>query len=402
MNKEKITFIIPTRNNKRFFELSYNSIRKYYPTIEICVADDSSSDGTAEFLINLSKIDNNLKYIISTEKIFLGHTILYDKLINEVCTNNLFIIWHADMICSKNFVENLLKHLKPKTVVSATRIEPPLHPEEPLVKIIKDFGLYHDEFKSEEFESFVNEEIIKNKDKTTEGIFAPWMMYKEDFQIIGGHDDLFKPYPYEDSDIFQRFILAGYQTIQSWDAFCYHFTCRGNRWTEKIGVNHSQYALFEERARRNFIRKWGTWINNNEFGKPIVQHKYDIGFIFPEYEMNASGLFFYEPWCSDIYIEPSEEVTAKEDYIKTEQSKTSFDLSKKIHYINEKEPDNDIVIDFKNTIKNTSGHIGWLLLNIPRLITSANETGIFESNGVIVQINKIRPIEKELISCIRK
>jgi len=40
------------------------------------------------------------------------------------------------------------------------------------------------------------------KIKTTNGIFAPWMLYKEDFRSMGGHDKLFAPMELEDSDIF--------------------------------------------------------------------------------------------------------------------------------------------------------------------------------------------------------
>jgi hypothetical protein len=54
-------------------------------------------------------------------------------------------------------------------------------------------------------------------------------MYKKDFLAVGGHDDLFAPQSKEDSDLFNRFILAGYKVIQSWDALVYHFTSRGSR-----------------------------------------------------------------------------------------------------------------------------------------------------------------------------
>ena len=54
---------------------------------------------------------------------------------------------------------------------------------------------------------------------TTKGIFAPWMLYKQDHFAVGGHDQRFAPFGYEDSDIFNRWILAGYEMVQSRDAF---------------------------------------------------------------------------------------------------------------------------------------------------------------------------------------
>ena len=44
------------------------------------------------------------------------------------------------------------------------------------------------------------------------------VLFKEDFQSIGGHDPLyFNPQSKEDSDIFNRFLLNGHELIQTWD-----------------------------------------------------------------------------------------------------------------------------------------------------------------------------------------
>ena len=46
----KISFIQPSRNNLKYLKWSYNSIRKNQGNheVEICVADDASTDGTWE------------------------------------------------------------------------------------------------------------------------------------------------------------------------------------------------------------------------------------------------------------------------------------------------------------------------------------------------------------------
>ena len=54
-------------------------------------------------------------------------------------------------------------------------------------------------------------------------------IYKEDFIRVGGHDRLFAPTSREDSDIFGRFVLHGYEFIQTWGSFVYHLTSRGSR-----------------------------------------------------------------------------------------------------------------------------------------------------------------------------
>jgi len=177
------------------------------------------------------------------------------------------------MIVGPNYVENLLKHLKPQTVVCATRIEPPLHPEGK-EKIIQNFGLDFDDLNIEAFEQYALEKQNEFKDVTTKGMFAPWIIYKSDFQSIGGHDPGFAPFPYEDSDIFQRWILAGYELIQSRDSFVYHLTCRGHRWNEQVGKNDDYFTQVEKKAREYYIKKWGSWVKNDEYQYPIITPVY--------------------------------------------------------------------------------------------------------------------------------
>ena len=127
--------------------------------------------------------------------------------------------------------EAVLKHLERGKVVSATRIEPPLHPDGP-EKILMDFGIEPEEFNEQDLIGWVNQYLEENEDdknETSNGIFAPWAMYKDDFIAIGGHDPLYAPQSKEDSDIFNRFVLAGYDLKQTWKGFVYHMTCRGSR-----------------------------------------------------------------------------------------------------------------------------------------------------------------------------
>ena len=48
-----------------------------------------------------------------------------------IASNDIVMIYHADMYSLPNFDEEILKHIKPGVVVSGTRIEPPLHPKGP-------------------------------------------------------------------------------------------------------------------------------------------------------------------------------------------------------------------------------------------------------------------------------
>ena len=214
-----ISFIQPSRNNLKYLKWSYNSIRKNLGyRHEICWADDFSDDGTWEWMNTIAKVDRNVKIHRNEGPTRLGHTILYDTLV-DMATNDIVMIYHADMYACPKLDEEMLKHLQPGKVVSATRIEPPLHPDGP-EKILKDFGIEPEEFNEQGLLEFV-EEFRKGENgrDITDGIFAPWAIYKDDFLAIGGHDPLYAPQSKEDSDIFNRFVLAGYDLGQTWRGF---------------------------------------------------------------------------------------------------------------------------------------------------------------------------------------
>ncbi len=388
LTKSDISFIQPSRDNLKYLKWSYESIRKNGgPEPHICVADDFSSDGTWEWCQETMKKDPNFKAIRNDGPKRLGHTILYDRLINEVATTKVVGIYHADMYLCPGALESLIKNLKPKTVVSWTRIEPPLHPDGP-EKILWDGKTEPEDFLEEELLI----EIPKfTQDKITKGIFAPWFLYKEDFTSIGGHDPLYAPQSKEDSDIFNRFLLNGYDLIQTWDGFVYHMTCRGSRFNPtltEVGKESDEWLKQNMRSTRNFIRKWGHFVKHDKFMLPQVPHKYDIE--FNVINGNQQILNILEPWCDRITMDISQERI--DSYIKLEQPNTNFDLREKINV----HEDSDIEISFDaNKMSNNS----YSYIQKWAEIFDGNdlEVGEFELDIFNIKVNRINHYEKSLI-----
>ena len=327
------TVIIPSFNTLPHLKNTYESIKRYASDVDVIIIDDASEDGTAEWLESLE--DDYLEVIISDQR--RGHTYWYDEGMRLAKTDIVSIL-HSDMIIGPGYFDNLLKHLERGKVVCATRIEPPIHPAGK-EKIVRDFGDDAHTFTFEAFEEFVNTEKEKEKDVTTKGIFAPWMLYKEDHLSIGGHDQRFAPYGYEDSDIFNRWINNGYEMIQARDSFCYHMTCRGHRWNKGVGIENPDYRATMDKNAREFLRKWGDWIQNDEYQYPIIHPKYNKGIVV--YRAKPLLLGTLEPWCDNLYVDMKQGVI--DSYIEKEQTKTVVDLSKKIHTI-DVDVKNDIVI----------------------------------------------------------
>ena len=392
-----ISFIQPSRSNLKYLKWSYESIRKNLGyRHEICMADDFSDDGTWKWMKEISKKDANVKIHRNNGPTRLGHTILYDTLVN-MATNDIVMIYHADMYALPDMDTEVLKHIKPGVVVSATRIEPPLHPEG-LEKVLMDFGIEPEEFKEQELLKWYSEDY-KPQQKTTEGIFAPWAIYKEDFQKIGGHDDMFAPQSKEDSDIFNRFILAGYEVVQTREGCVYHMTCRGSRFADgaqrnptgevtMVGRETDEWLAQNERSTRNFARKWSSYCLHDDYLKPYIQPKYDIGYVVKNCDIN--GLRGLEPWSDGMFIDNESLV---EHYIKEEQPNTQFDLKKRLT----KKLDNDIIVEFDLTELNQEEFE--VLLILPEIIKDSGKVGEFTIGIFNIKINKIQTYEKELIKC---
>jgi glycosyltransferase involved in cell wall biosynthesis len=378
-----ISLIIPSYNNLRHLKNVYASIQKHAPEAEVILLDDGSTDGTKDWI----QQQNCITYR-SEERV--GHTILYDKGI-DLATNDIVGILHADMIIGPLYIENMLKHLQPGKVVCATRIEPPLHPEGK-EKIIMDFGQDFDTLDIDAFEEFVIHKQEEELDKVTYGMFAPWILYKKDFQALGGHDPLFAPFPYEDSDIFQRWILAGYELIQSRDSFVYHLTCRGHRWTEQVGRDDDYFKFVSERAGRNYLRKWGSWIKNNEWQYPIIMPKYNIAFRVENCSQDLLRLL--EPWCDRIY---SDAEWMK--YVTTEQSNTKFDLTQRCHSLTDSDryDYDDIIVEIDG--KRFTQQDYNIIENLSAIIQDSGEPGLFQLGNLKITIVSITDHKNELIIC---
>ena len=387
----KISFIQPSRNNLKYLKWSYNSIRKNQGDheVEICVADDASTDGTWDWCLKMMDKDPLFKVHRNEGPTRLGHTILYDTLVNDVATNDIAMIYHADMYLCPNALTAIEKHIKPKTIASLTRIEPPLHPEGP-EKILWHGGVEPEEFKEKELLGEVKN--FTDKDKVTEGIFAPWAFYRKDFQEIGGHDPLYAPQSKEDSDIFNRFQLNRVKFIQTWEGFVYHMTCRGSRRNtldkaKNIYEDSPEWLAQNMRSTRNFIRKWGHFVLHDPLMKPIIPPKYDIGIILKN--GNESLLKALEPWANNLYSDFD-----YSNYIKEEQVNTIIPLSDRLKpYDNEK--NNEILVEIDGSNFNEQDYT--FLQRLTQIIQNSGEIGDFKLGNIKVSIIQMNEYQNELI-----
>lgn len=388
LEMDRITFCIPSKSNLRYLKTCIPSIRKnaYRKDHEIIIFVDSDEDGTVEWLKE-NKDKYNFNYYInpSLGKELYGIGRAYDYCI-EKSTTDIFMIFHADMMLGKDADLKAYQRLKSKTVVCSTRIEPPLHPNAG-EKILIDYGLWPEEFKEEEFNKFVEQE--KDSIKVTEGIFAPWMMYKKEFNEIGGHDPIMHSCR-EDSDIFNRMLLAGFKFIQPWNSLVYHLTGRGAGSFDGDEERHNKWKEDMNKSTKEFIRKWGSNVKHTPLMKPIVAPKYDIGFIVSN-SKDVQLIEALEPWCSSMYVDNS-----REHFINLEQKNTSVDLSKKVlPFDNEK--NNEVLVTVDGNLFNNQDF--QIIQQLGDIIKDSGSIGKFKLGNIVVDIIKMNEYQNDLI-CI--
>tara|TARA_R110000822_G_scaffold310538_1_gene443821 strand:+ start:4205 stop:5377 length:1173 start_codon:yes stop_codon:yes gene_type:complete len=385
----KITFCIPSKDNLRYLKMAIASILTNSELDnEILVWLDSDNDNTSSWLDSM-----NIQYLVNSSPEPRGIAVGYNECI-KVATTDIVCMFHADMYMAKGFDVNLVKYLKPKVVVAATRIEPPLHPTGK-EKIIGDYGMYPEDFKKQQFDDFVEQTKLEYLNTTTSGIFAPWCCYKSDIMDINLHDETFHSY-HEDSDIFNRMILNNIKCIQSWDSLVYHFTCRGGQFQDGIAqvTTNPKFHLMKSNAQRNYIRKWGSWIKNDEFQHPIIIPKYNIAIEVTS--CNSQLLELLEPWCDRIYIDDEMGVLFAH-YYETEQPNTLYDLKTRVmtSSYNDILGENDIVVKINKTSFTQQDYN--LIQNLSAIIQDSGELGTFKLGNLEITINHLETYEKNLI-----
>ena len=155
-------------------------------------------------------------------------------------TGDIIVLLHNDMVLQDGFVEKIRRDISPGTVLSYTRIEPPVYTDTYPGKVVLDCGYGLDDFDEDKFNAYqLNDQVIEGGSQL---FFA---VYKRDY--IGIDGDTFVKFC-EDDDIHLRYKLGGYKHMVS-PATVYHFGSK----TSRVG----EYTIVERVSQGKLIDKWG-------------------------------------------------------------------------------------------------------------------------------------------------
>jgi len=390
-----ITFCINTACNElNHIKLLLKSLEQNLSTKqhEILVFIDSDNQNTFEWLISQKGTFPNLKIIRNNLPICYG----YARNINEMflqASNDIVTYLQSDMVICKDYDIEVLKHLEPNMVLCSTRIEPPLHGNSG-EKLTYDFGLDPITFDLKGFSEYAES---KKSNNITEYFFAPFTMYKEVWNSIGGHDTLFRR-SREDSDVLTRLVLNDTKIIQVWNALVYHFTCtssRGPNWFDKTNEKAQQRAQLQQVADQievgRFITKWG------EFNHKLTKTKhYNITAYITGEITNLHSFMVVQNHFDKVYIDdrniielvqeqydqmqtPANELLniTKESWDEYGYMYNKFVAVDRIKHIDDVDHFGEVIINFKLDNITTQLYQDFIC-NIQHIVDSVEDTGEFE------------------------
>lgn len=373
-----ISLLVGLKNNLDYNKHFYETTRTLYPDVEICFVSYGSTDGTHEWLDSLA--DNNLKYFYSDENKTFSDT--FNKAA-ELATCDYVAYLHNDIVLAPGFIENLEKHVSTNNIVAYTTIEPPIFADhERPGKLIYDLGTSLETFDKDALYEYAKLQQSKYVDKTESGITFFMCMPRIKLLEIGGMDNLFNPMFCEDDDLIRRWKMLGMNCFTALDAICYHFVSKTSRFSDEYQTRTQQIELA---SNRNYIRKWGSRSD---------APKYNIGIQVSNCTLPILELL--EPYCDRIYIDDEMQVITSH-YLDTEQSKTKYDLTKRIMtttYNNPYDYDDIVVeVDAKQMTNQEASYIFML----PQIIQESGEIGTFRLGNLKITIQNLQTYENDLI-----
>lgn len=379
---------------------------------EILFFIDSDNEDSISYLREQKKNFYDLKIVTHSLTPCIGYS-RNSNLLVELAKHDIVSYLQSDMVISPNYDSDILSEIEDNCILSATRVEPPLHGNSDNV-ITMNLGTDPESFDMASWNNYSN---INKQNKTIEYFFAPFTFYKKVWLSIGGYDTLFRR-GREDSDLLQRFVQSGIKIKQTFKTNVYHFSCvssRGKNWFDKTNESAKKRVELQQIADgielRRFIKKWGGF-NHGE----SKLSKLDMDLVIKdEKELNPMFLAQLEVYFSRVWLKTEDHRQKCINLFSREHdpanellgfSKEDWEISKKfyrqsnfesIYKVGEPENYNiKVEVDFTNVDPKND----LFIQNVTRLydIVGPSEPGIYELGSAKIDVkNVINLVQDQIV-----
>lgn len=256
-----VSIITPLFNELSFTKEFIASVAKSgAEKFEFIFIDNASTDGTVEFLKELSRENTNVKVVFNNEN--YGFPIAVNQGI-KISSGRYIVIANNDILVTDGWLERM---------ISVAESDDKIGIVGPISNRVS--GVQYDKNATyttiPEMYKYAKKVSKKNKGKMEEFprvAFLCTLIKKEVIEKIGGLDERFTPGNLEDDDFCFRAQLAGYKTIIAEDVFIHHY---GSASFGKKGED--EYLSLIEKNRQKYINKWGAdpeeiWLKGKQYNR---------------------------------------------------------------------------------------------------------------------------------------
>jgi GT2 family glycosyltransferase len=240
-----ISVIIPNYNGENLLKKNLEKVFQEMSAYkegkeEIIVVDDGSSDGSLSFLADFSKTHRNIKVVINKKNLGFAPTVNRGV---ETSNGDVIILLNTDVYPEVGFLEPLLKHFSNTNVFAVGCLDRSIENRN---IILRGRGL--GEWKRG-FLSHRRGEVDKQNTLWVSG--GSGAFKKTIWEKLGGLNELYAPFYWEDIDLSYRALKSGYEVLFESKSVVVH--------EHEKGVIKNKYSEFKIKTiayRNQFIFVW--------------------------------------------------------------------------------------------------------------------------------------------------
>ncbi len=283
----KISVVIPNYNGEALLKENLPKVLEAIGDAEVIVVDDASFDGSVENIkYQISNIKNknqksNIKLIRNEKN--LGFSSTVNRGVREA-TGDLIVLLNSDVIPESNFLDPLINHFNDPKVFAVGCLQ-----KGTLRKGISVQGRGIGKFSK----GFLMHSPGKIDKKNTLWVFGGAGMYRKSiWEELGGMEEIYSPFYWEDIDLSYRALKAGYKLI----------------FEPKSAVEHQQETTIKSQYSQSKIKTiayrnqiFFVWLNITD-RKLIFQHILYLPYHFIKSLLTLDLLFIKALFHAFIFL----------------------------------------------------------------------------------------------------
>jgi GT2 family glycosyltransferase len=252
----KLSIIIPNYNGEDLLKKNLpkvlDEVNSYKELeAEIIVVDDSSTDSSVEYLDKISKLNNNLKFLVNKKNKGFSSTV--NKGVRE-SNGDIVLLLNTDVYPEKGFLTPLLKHFDDKNVFAVGCLDKSIEGE----KVIER-GRGLGEWKKG---LLIHRRGDVNKNNTLWVSGGSGAFKRSIWDQLEGFNELYNPFYWEDIDLSYRALKSGYKVLFEPKSVVFHEHSKG-----AIKSKYSEDQIKTISYRNQFVF---TWENATDYSLQIL------------------------------------------------------------------------------------------------------------------------------------